>query len=101
MNADLIARFGRRFIDSARQRLAAAKELDGDHAAEAARTLALHLHSISGEAAMIGFPELSQLARDAMQLARAVERGTSPPGACATAVARVSAVVDELERSLP
>lgn len=101
MSGDLIARFGRRFIDSARERLAAAKELDGDHAAEAARTLALHLHSISGEAAMIGFPELSQHARDAMQLARAVENGSSPPAACATAIARLSTVIDELERSLP
>ena len=101
MSADLIARFGRRFIDSARQRLAAAKELDGERPADAARTLALHLHSISGEAAMIGFPELSQLAREAMQLARAVENGTSPPGPCATTIARLSALIDEIERSLP
>lgn len=101
MSAELIARFGRRFIDSARQRLAAAKELEGDRAADAARALALHLHSISGEAAMIGFPELSQLARDTMQLARAVENGSSPPAACATAMAQLSAVIDQLERSLP
>lgn len=101
MNADLIARFGRRFIDSARQRLAMATQLDGDKPTDAARTLALHLHSISGEAAMIGFAALSQLARDAMQVARAVENGHSPPAACTAAVARLGALIDDVERSLP
>jgi HPt (histidine-containing phosphotransfer) domain-containing protein len=101
MNADLIARYGRRFINSARERLATASALDGDKPGEAARTLALHLHSISGEAAMIGFAELSQLARDAMRVARAVEAGTAPPSECAAQIARISGVVDELERALP
>ena len=85
-----IARYGRRFIDSARERLAAASALDGDRPGEAARTLALHLHSISGEAAMIGFVELSQLARETMRVARAVEAGATPPSECAAAVARLS-----------
>ncbi|MGZ3441618.1 MAG: Hpt domain-containing protein [Polyangia bacterium] len=101
MNADLIARYGRRFIQSARERLAAAAALDGDRPAEAARTLALHLHSISGEAAMIGFAELSQLARAVMRVARAVESGATPPGECAAEVARFCRAVDELERTLP
>jgi len=101
MNADLIARFGRRFIDSARQRLAAAKELDGDHAAEAARTLALHLHSISGEAAMIGLPALSQAAREAMRTARGVDGGGATASECATEVARLSRMLDEIEATLP
>ena len=101
MNADLIARFGRRFIRSARERLAAASGLDGSQPAEAARTLALHLHSISGEAAMIGFAELSQLAREVMRTARSVEESALPASDCAAAIARLSRVIDELERTLP
>jgi HPt (histidine-containing phosphotransfer) domain-containing protein len=99
MNADLIARYGRRFIQSARERLAAAS-LESDRPADAARTLALHLHSISGEAAMIGFVELSQLAREVMRVARAVEAGTTPPTEGAAELARFARAVDELERTL-
>ncbi|HXU74575.1 MAG TPA: Hpt domain-containing protein [Polyangia bacterium] len=107
MSADLIARYGRRFLQSARERLAAAKKLDAAAAAganearEAARALALHLHSISGEAAMIGFSALSERARAAMHVARAVENGASPPGACAAEVAAIGAALDEIERTLP
>jgi len=101
MNADFVARFGRRFIATARERLAAAAGLDGERPVEAARTLALHLHSISGEAAMIGFGELSELARDVMRSARAVEAGATPPGECAAALARLTAQLDALERTLP
>ena len=101
MGADLVARYGRRFIGSARQRLAAAAELDGAGAAEAARTLALHLHSISGEAAMIGFSALSQRAREAMRAAQALQAGTGTPAGCAAEIAAVRALLDELEQSLP
>lgn len=101
MNADLIARYGRRFLASARERLAAAAGLDGDKPGDAARTLALHLHSISGEAAMIGFAALSQLAREVMQTARAVESGAVAARECAAAVAQLMAQLDELERTLP
>jgi len=101
MNADFVARFGRRFIATARERLAAAAGLDGERPVDAARTLALHLHSISGEAAMIGFADLSQLARDVMQAARAVEAGTTPAGECAGEVARLLRVIDELDATLP
>jgi len=101
MNADLIARYGRRFIASARERLAAAAGLAGDRPGDAARTLALHLHSISGEAAMIGFAELSQLAREVMGSARAVEKGAMAPAECVAAVATLTAQLDALERTLP
>ena len=101
MNADLIARYGRRFIATARERLAAAAGLDGERPAEAARTLALHLHSISGEAAMIGFAELSQLARDTMRVAHAAESGGASAAECAAAVAAFARAVDELEQTLP
>jgi HPt (histidine-containing phosphotransfer) domain-containing protein len=101
MNADLIARYGRRFIRSARERLAPVAALDGANPAVAARTLALHLHSISGEAAMIGFAELSQRAREVMRFARAVEAGTMPPATCAAEVARFSRAIDDLEATLP
>ena len=100
MTADLIARFGRRFVRAARERLAVAAGLDGDKPGEAARTLALHLHSISGEAAMIGFAELSELAREVMRSARAVETGAAP-AECAAGVARLNAQLDEIERTLP
>lgn len=101
MSADLIARYGRRFITTARERLAAASMLDGDRPSEAARTLALHLHSISGEAAMIGFVELSQLARETMSITRGAESGATPPSECAAAVARFCRAIDELEQTLP
>ncbi|MDB4969316.1 MAG: hypothetical protein JWN44_5005 [Myxococcales bacterium] len=101
MSSDLMARYGRRFIHSARERLATVPALDGDDAAAAARALAFHLHSISGEAAMIGFAELSQRAREVMRTARAVETGTTAPGECAAQLARLSQLVDELERALP
>jgi len=101
MNAGLLARYGRRFIDSARERLVAASELDGPGALAAARTLALHLHSISGEAAMIGLAELSQLTRTAMQTAKQVEAEPARAGQCAAEVARVARALDEIEASLP
>lgn len=101
MNADLVARFGRRFVDSARARLGEASALEGDQPAEAARKLALHLHSISGEAAMIGFAELSQRAREVMRAARGVEAGTTTAAECAAGVAQLSRLIDDLERTLP
>jgi chemotaxis protein histidine kinase CheA len=101
MNADFVARFGRRFIATARERLAAAAGLDGERPVEAARTLALHLHSISGEAAMIGFAELSQLARDTMGVAQAAASGGASAAECATAVAAFARAVDALEQTLP
>ena len=100
MSADLIARFGRRFVQTARERMATVPPLDGAPV-EAARKLALQLHSISGEAAMIGFRELSQLARDVMRLARDVESGAVGPGECAAAVEELGRALDELERTLP
>jgi HPt (histidine-containing phosphotransfer) domain-containing protein len=101
MSADLIARYGRRFINSARERLAVAADLDGPKRADAARALALHLHSISGEAAMIGFADLSQRARDALQVARVVEAGSSAPTECAARVAALQRLLDDLESTLP
>ena len=100
MSADLIARFGRRFVDSARERLAVAAELDGAGAAAAARTLALQLHSISGEAAMIGAAAISEQARRAMGVARQVEAGAAPAADCAAELGRLHALLDELDRSL-
>ena len=101
MNADLLARYGRRFVDSARERLVCVADLDGPGALIAARTLALHLHSISGESAMLGLAELSQLARTAMQTARAVETEPGRALACAAEVGRVSRALDDLDASLP
>jgi hypothetical protein len=101
MSADLKARYGGRFIRLARERLAAAAALEGAGAVEAARTLALHLHSISGEAAMIGLSDVAHEARAAMTAARAVEQGGGPAGECAAAVARLSLLLDELGKSLP
>jgi HPt (histidine-containing phosphotransfer) domain-containing protein len=101
VTADLLARYGRRFVQSARERLAAAAALDGAGAVDAARALALHLHSISGEAAMIGLPELSQAARAAMGTARAVDGGGAAANECAAEVSRLSRMLDELEATLP
>jgi HPt (histidine-containing phosphotransfer) domain-containing protein len=101
MSTDVIARYGRRFVTAARERLAAVSVLLAERPAEAARTLALHLHSISGEAAMIGFAELSQLARDTMRAVRSVDGSDHAASACAEQLARLSAAIDALERSLP
>lgn len=96
---ELLARFGHRFIDSARQRLQEVPELTGAEPAKAAHALALHLHSISGEAAMIGLAELSEQARTAMRAARAVEAGGAPEP-CVDELARLTRLFDELERTL-
>jgi HPt (histidine-containing phosphotransfer) domain-containing protein len=101
MNADLLGRYGRRFIESARERLVAVGELDGPGALVAARALALHLHSISGESAMIGLTEVSQLARTAMQTAREVEAEPGRAIQCAAEIGRLSRALDELEARLP
>ena len=101
MKAELLARYGARFIRSARERLGEAARLDGDGGRAAARALALHLHSISGEAAMIGLAELSQLARVAMGTARAVEQGAAPAAECAEQLGRVLRALDALEATLP
>jgi HPt (histidine-containing phosphotransfer) domain-containing protein len=100
MKADLLARYGARFIRSARERLEEATRLEADDGLAAARALALHLHSISGEAAMIGLGDLSQLTRAAMHTARAAESATAPAAACAEQVARVLRALDELEATL-
>jgi HPt (histidine-containing phosphotransfer) domain-containing protein len=100
VNAPLLAKYGRRFVGSARERLAGVAELDGPEAAAAARSLALHLHSISGEAAMIGLPELSQLAREAMGTARAVENDAAQSSACAAQIGAILRALDALEAGL-
>jgi HPt (histidine-containing phosphotransfer) domain-containing protein len=100
VNVDLLARYGRRFVKSARERLAEVGAIDGDGAGDAARRLALHLHSISGEAAMIGLAELSQLTREALRSARAVESGSAPAAECAAQLARVQRALDDVEASL-
>src|SRR2546423_4876075 len=100
MSSELLARYGRRFVHSARSRLTEVAPLEGDQVASA-RALALHLHSISGEAAMIGLTGLSQLARAALETVRAFESGEATAADGASGIANVLRALDELEQTLP
>jgi HPt (histidine-containing phosphotransfer) domain-containing protein len=67
---DLVARFLPRFVESANERLRHATELLG---ARDFAKLGGELHTLAGEASVLGLAEISTLARSAEQLTR---RGT-------------------------
>lgn len=84
-------KFGPRFVALARERLSAAVDRSSED-------LALQLHSIAGEAGMMGLAELSHAAREAMGTARHTPLETADLRR--QLVAPLNSMLDELERSL-
>ncbi|HJZ87338.1 MAG TPA: Hpt domain-containing protein [Polyangia bacterium] len=71
---DLRARFLPRFVAASRARLARSRGLTAPASADPG-TLAKELHAMAGEAALIGFPDLADLARATEISARAWASG--------------------------
>ena len=86
---DLLARFLPRFVESARERIRRAGEL---FAARDFGKLASELHTLAGEASVLGLTEIGALARSAEQLAR---RATTE--GCEEKLAQIERSVSALE----
>jgi HPt (histidine-containing phosphotransfer) domain-containing protein len=85
-----------RFLTGARQRLERARA--GDHSQAAAE-----LHSLAGEAMLLGLTELSQLAVEGERASRACFQSADEAGRqrCADILAQLVTGVEELTRALP
>jgi CheY-like chemotaxis protein len=94
---ELRARFRDRFIDTARERVRKSLALIGD--AQGAETLTIELHSLAGEAALLGLTKISESARAGELAAREWSEGDeSGKVRCARAVRLVSRYVEAFAR---
>jgi len=71
LNDDLREKFLPRFVASARQRLERASQLIAD-GANAAPSIAADLHTIAGEASIMGLHEVASMARESERAVRRV-----------------------------
>ena len=71
MMEEIRAKFLPRFVSSARQRLERASKLISD-GANAAPSIATDLHTIAGEASIMGLHEVAAMARDTERAVRSV-----------------------------
>ncbi|ACY19247.1 response regulator [Haliangium ochraceum] len=97
---ELRERFRERFIDTARQRMHRCLDLLSQ--LEHADALAVELHSLAGEAAMLGLYEISETARDGEKDARAWQDGTvSAQRSCARAVRQLRQQIEAFAAEEP
>jgi HPt (histidine-containing phosphotransfer) domain-containing protein len=68
---DIRAKFLPRFVESARQRLERASKLIAD-GADGATSIAADLHTIAGEASIMGLHEVASMARESERAVRRV-----------------------------
>ena len=101
MKEDLWARFGRRFIDTARARVARVEPLVATGAHEGLAGVVHEMHSLAGEASMLGVAPVAELARRVEIAAK--KWGTSQTNedavvraACASALGRLGEALDKL-----
>jgi CheY-like chemotaxis protein len=98
MLEELRARFRTRFIDTARDRIRRCLAMLSE--SSRAMDIAGELHSLAGEAAMLGFDDISEVARSADAAARSWHGGsTTARVACARAVRALARQIDELAGS--
>jgi HPt (histidine-containing phosphotransfer) domain-containing protein len=97
MREELRAQFLPRFVDLARERLTFGRAaLSGDP--KGLSRLPAELHSLAGEAAMLGLTEVAAVARECESAARecASGRADDAGGDCAAKLDRLTALVEEL-----
>jgi hypothetical protein len=90
---DIRAQFLPRFVSSARERLERASKLISD-GANAALAIATDLHTIAGEASILGLDEVAILARDGERAVRRV--GGLDDASLAAALVKLQRRIDEL-----
>lgn len=96
------AQFSREFITENRKRLRTAMSLIpplGPGGEEGAQSIALMMHTISGEAMLIGYPELAKMARTANESARRYleTKHDQQLVACARALRTLARALEELD----
>ncbi len=96
------AQFSREFITESRKRLRTAMSLIpplGPGGEEGAQSIALMMHTISGEAMLIGYPELAKMARTANESARRYleTKNDQQLVACARALRTLARALEELD----
>lgn len=97
---ELRARFRTRFIDTARGRVRRALALIGE--ADGARELMTELHSLAGEAALLGLAEISEEARSGELAAKQWAEGDAAAKLrCVRAVRAVSRAVEDFAAADP
>jgi HPt (histidine-containing phosphotransfer) domain-containing protein len=99
VNPEFRKRYGRRFLDSARQRLAECAVCFTAGASDAVILLARTLHTIGGEAAMIGLAEIAASARQG-ELAAQRARVLGDDLVCEAYLRMMNDLLDELETGL-
>ena len=96
MDDALIRRFLPRFIDTARGRLSRSRELLAQGEMSDAVDLITELHTLAGEAAILGLRDIAALAQEAeTEAAHAADPGP-PRQACAGKLAELEAAVTAL-----
>ena len=93
MIEDIRAKFLPRFVASARERLERASKLIRD-GADAASSIAADLHTIAGEASIMGLHDVAQLAREGERAVRIV--GGVDDGGIVLALYKLWRRIDEL-----
>jgi len=93
VNDDLREKFLPRFVASARQRLERASQLIAD-GANAAPSIAADLHTIAGEASIMGLHDVAELAREGERAVRIV--GGVDDGGIVLALYKLWRRIDEL-----
>jgi HPt (histidine-containing phosphotransfer) domain-containing protein len=92
---EIRAKFLPRFVDAARQRLARASELIGSGSFDGA-AIAAELHTIAGEASIMGLAEIAGIAREGERAVRQV--GGIDDTGMLRAIERLSRGIEELAR---
>jgi HPt (histidine-containing phosphotransfer) domain-containing protein len=103
MKEDLWARFGARFIDTARTRLSRVSPVVDAGSREGLANVVHEMHSLAGEASMLGVAPIAELARRVEVAAKkwggATDEDAAVRAACATALGRLGEALEKLAAS--
>jgi HPt (histidine-containing phosphotransfer) domain-containing protein len=97
---DLVARFLPRFAALARERAARALAVAANADTAQAETVVRDMHSVAGEAGMLGLQDVLRAARDAESAAKRFHADPAQHGALAEAVRVLEAAVSDATQGL-
>jgi chemotaxis protein histidine kinase CheA len=100
---DLYAKFLPQFVKLARERVAAAISVATERDSTAATTIVRGLHTLAGEAGLLGLADVVPLARDCEQKAKALHGSSIAPDAEALVVAlrQLERVIESIAATMP
>ena len=100
---DLYAKFLPQFVKLARERVAAAIAVATQRDQSAVTTIVRGLHTLAGEAGLLGLREVVPLARDCEHRAKALNGGSSAadPDGLVTALRQLERVIESIAATIP